>query len=828
MKRPLGAALLLFLIGTVYAVYGVTLSLIAGIILLLIFSGFTIKSRIRSWRKMIDIFMLFLFFSIGIIRGNIYTSEVAHRTSAYADGHKVTLTCIVDNIENKTDSLRITGKSSYILKNGIKSDKIGKIYIYPKKKNKTDTRFNNEIRSIDSDNYINNQSDNKINNMYIYPGDRIIVTGEVSAFSPASNEGGYDENRQLLSQGIFLKIYDSKIQEEKRPFFSITRFLYKLRCRLRSVYINSLPGEEGDVLSGMTIGDKGNIPDELMDIFKFAGICHLLSVSGTHIDVVSRGLYKRLKKRKFGAVKSGIIALITALLYGRLCGNSVSTIRSVGMFSFSVLAMVTGASYDGITALMAVGSIMLLVNPILIDYSGFVFSFGTVIGVMLFAAPVHLKYTEYKRKKWDDAKKMGLHDENIYHPTALDIIMGQLIFSIAIQIFTIPIISFYYYEIPVYGAFLNLFLLPLFPYLLVSGLAGGVLGVVGIRFLANIFLYFCHVIIYIFEAASDLSINLPASTLIVGKPSIIWIIIYYVILFVIYMSITRNKKKIFIPVIGGALLLTMIVYPRSTQKEIDMLDVGQGDGIYFSTGDRTNVFIDGGSSSIDKVGKYNILPFLKSRGVRKIDMWFVTHSDTDHISGLVEALESGYPIGKIVTSKQMMEADSFEQVKKAAEHRQVEIVGVNADDIITFPEEDTEVEILSPVNGDREEDINKLSLVFSIKSGGFNALFTGDIDKETEKKIIDRKGAGELSDITILKAAHHGSRFSNSKEFLEAVSPKITMISAGRKNRYGHPGNETLERLKEAGSKIYCTKWQYQIKVLLNKDGSFLVEKPNI
>jgi multisubunit Na+/H+ antiporter MnhE subunit len=101
MKRPLGAALLLFLIGTVYAVYGVTLSLIAGIILLLIFSGFTIKSRIGSWRKMIDIFMLFLFFSIGIIRGNIYTSEVAHRTSAYADGHKVTLTCIVDNIENK-------------------------------------------------------------------------------------------------------------------------------------------------------------------------------------------------------------------------------------------------------------------------------------------------------------------------------------------------------------------------------------------------------------------------------------------------------------------------------------------------------------------------------------------------------------------------------------------------------------------------------------------------------------------------------------------------------------------------------------------------------
>lgn len=857
MKRPLGAALLLFLMGIVYAVYGVWEILIVGIVLLLIFSGFTVKSRIRAYRKMLEVVLFFALFFIGIIRGNIYTSDVADRVAGYSDGDKISVTCIIDNIENKSDSIRISGKNTYFSNNG---KKIGKIYIYPPKKFLTDkgnsTSYQAEGQETKPENKPEIKSGSKADGSKwltdIYPGDRINVTGEISALKPASNEGGYDDERQLWSQGIFLKLYNSKIQEERRPFFSISRYLYSFRCHLRDVYLSYLPGEEGNLLSGMTIGDKSDIPDNLMDIFKLAGICHLLSVSGTHIDVVSRGLYRRLKKRGFGVNKSGIVGLTVALLYGKLCGNSVSTVRSVGMFFISIIATVTGASYDGVTSLMAVGSIMLFLNPIIIEYSGFVFSFGTVLGVMIFAAPIHDRYKDYKRKKWEEARKSGNIETKEYHPTAMDIVVGQLIFSIAIQLFSIPIISFFYYEIPVYGAFLNLFLLPLFPYLLVSGLMGGILCTLGLHSIGNIFLYLCHIILYFFEIASDYSINLPLSTLIVGKPKWWWIVIYYIVLYVLYKAI-KQEWCFIISVICVSTILFMIVLPRSNPKEIDMLDVGQGDGIFFSEGDGTNIFIDGGSSSIDKVGKYNILPFLKYRGVRKIDTWFVSHSDTDHISGLAEALDSGYKIGNIITSKQILDTKSFKKIKEKALLRHVEISGVTSGDKISFLGKDNieiikkkysnkiksknsaahgknyfEIQVLSPYEGEKNEDINCLSLVFIIRSGDFSGLFTGDIDSKTEQGILDKCGIDQLSDITLLKACHHGSKYSNSLNFIDTVRPKVTIISAGRKNSYGHPGKDTINRLKDIKSQIYCTKWQYQIKIKLKNNGKYVIATPCI
>ena len=851
MKRPLGAALLLFLIGIVYAVYGVWEILIVGIVLLLIFSGFTVKSRIRAYRKMLEVVLFFALFFIGIIRGNIYTSDVADRVAGYSDGDKVSVTCIVDNIENRSDSIRISGKSAYFSNNG---KKIGKIYIYPPKYFLTDkgkgTSYQAEGQEKKPETKSGSRSGDSEWPIDIYPGDRIDVTGEISLLKPASNEGGYDEERQLWSQGIFFKIYNSTIQEERRPFFSISRYLYRFRCHLRDVYLSYLPGEEGNILSGMTIGDKSDIPDNLMDIFKLAGICHLLSVSGTHIDVVSRGLYRRLKKQGFGVNKSSFAGLIAALLYGKLCGNSVSTVRSVGMFFVSIVAKVTGASYDGVTSLMAVGSIMLFLNPVIIEYSGFVFSFGTVLGVMIFAVPIHDRYKDYKRKKWDEARECGMKETKEYHPTALDIVLGQLIFSMAIQLFTIPIISFFYYEIPVYGAFLNLFLLPLFPYLLVSGLIGGILGTIGLHSIGNIFLYLCHIILYFFEAASDYSINLPASTLIVGKPKWWWIVIYYMVLYILFKAI-KQEWHFIVSVICMSIILGIIVLPRSNLKEIDMLDLGQGDGIYFSEGDGTNIFIDGGSSSIDKVGKYNILPFLKYRCVRKIDVWFVSHSDTDHISGLAEALDSGYPIGKIITSEQILNTGSFQEIKEKALSRHIEVSGVTSGDKIVFSGKDnieikkkeysnkikskdtvsmrkkhSEIQVLSPYEGERNEDINCLSLVFILRSGDFSGLFTGDIDSKTEHGIIDRCGIDQLSDITILKASHHGSKYSNSMNFIDTIRPKVTIISAGRKNSYGHPGKDTINRLKDIKSQVYCTKWQYQVKIKLKNNGKYVIDTP--
>ena len=247
-----------------------------------------------------------------------------------------------------------------------------------------------------------------------------------------------------------------------------------------------------------------------------------------------------------------------------------------------------------------------------------------------------------------------------------------------------------------------------------------------------------------------------------------------------------------------------------------MLDVGQGDGLFLRTEGGTACLIDGGSSDIKQVGRYRILPFLKERGVGRLDYVLVTHTDGDHISGIRELLEqAGEPGGIRVETLLLSEQSAAEEaglqlIELAAQAgtsvRQIEAGMVLADGSAS-------ISCIHPGRGSFYADKNAGSLVLRLTYGDFSILLTGDLEETGEREILD---AGEELTCDVLKAGHHGSRFSTTEEWMEKAAPKLTLISCGKNNSYGHPHEETIARIREAGSGVLMTPEQGAVTIYSN------------
>jgi competence protein ComEC len=196
------------------------------------------------------------------------------------------------------------------------------------------------------------------------------------------------------------------------------------------------------------------------------------------------------------------------------------------------------------------------------------------------------------------------------------------------------------------------------------------------------------------------------------------------------------------------------------------------------------------------------LPFLKSRGIRSVSYWFVSHGDSDHISGLSEVIESGYKIENLVVAKAAGDNEKIAALISTAKGAGIKTVYMQEGDRIKTGTGKLTCLYPAAEDGNGEDDTNDLSLVLKFTDSGKSALFAGDISEDAEKILIER---GKCTEVDFFKANHHGSRYSNSEEFLAQISPLVTVASAGEDNLYGHPSPFAVDRIKESGSEFYCT-----------------------
>jgi len=250
-----------------------------------------------------------------------------------------------------------------------------------------------------------------------------------------------------------------------------------------------------------------------------------------------------------------------------------------------------------------------------------------------------------------------------------------------------------------------------------------------------------------------------------------------------------------------------------------MLDVGQGEGIYICDGNGHDYFVDGGSSDVSKVGEYRILPFLLCRGIKKIDGWFVSHCDEDHISGLLEIMESGYLIKRIYLYEKVTVDDALKNLLFTAEKCGIQVVYLDTGEGLKTKGVEFLCMNLPMDSGEKSADDKKNdnSLILKVQFGKeeFSALLAGDIGSGIEDELSDE---WELEEIFIFKATHHGSKNSNGENILNEMKPGITMISCGEGNRYGHPHEEALQRIRNIKSRIYRTDENGQMTFIFKKN----------
>jgi len=431
---------------------------------------------------------------------------------------------------------------------------------------------------------------------------------------------------------------------------------------------------------------------------------------------------------------------------------------------------------------------------------------------------------------------------------------------LCIQLVTIPILANSFYEISVYSIFVNLVILPCMGALFGCGLLGGVAGCFK-RWLGILFLVPCHCILWLFEKVCEVFSVLPYAVWITGKFDMWKMMIWYGTLGVFLWlrwkkgdvtgntgsAIARTDIKMnyhlyqriceCMPMILACMMwATLLIYVPASKTEMNFLDVGQGDGICIQNEDGTTMFMDGGSSDVSKVGTYRILPYLKYNGIRRIDYWFVSHLDTDHISGLQEIMEADYRIDTLVLSKHCLRDDSYYSLLALAEEKGIEITYMDKGQALKsvdgkgnlhwqmqclFPGSKDVGAGMSETIASANIDKNALSLTLLYENAECKALFGGDIGMEQEKVLAEEY---TLPRVDVFKALHHGSKNSNSTELLEEIKPKISVVSCGQDNLYGHPHADAIERIECAGNEVFYTMESGQITVKLDEGKMKLVE----
>lgn len=512
--------------------------------------------------------------------------------------------------------------------------------------------------------------------------------------------------------------------------------------------------------------------------------------TGLHMSIIGRGVYRLLRKSGLGFLPAGITGSVVLLSYAYMSGNGISALRAVGMMLLYFLAQYKGRSYDMLNALGTVVIYLLLDNPFLIEYSGFQFSITALAGVGFVG------------------KTLG----------------NKIWMSIGITITSLPITALCYYEIPLYSPLVNMIALPLLTPIFVLAIFAACIGAF-LPFLARFMLYPCGWLFYFYEFLCRFVKNMPFAGIITGKPEMKKIVIYYLVILAgcILIQYREEKKK---TILREKLCLCFfcflfLLWPKIPQSEIVFLDVGQGDGVYMSAKDGTTIFLDGGSSDVKQVGTYRILPFLKAHGVKEIEYWFISHGDSDHMSGLIEILQEGYRIKNLVISDKMPKDEALEQLLSAAVQSHSNVIYMAAGDCILG--KNICIQSLYPWSegADRNEQSMVLLISFLDAEGkaAVRSLFSGDISSKAEHMLA---AEGVLEAVHIYKAAHHGSGYSNSLEFLEKIQPEYTIVSCGKNNRYGHPHPEAIAHMQEVGSEVLFTMESGQITIKIEETTAIL------
>jgi competence protein ComEC len=632
----------------------------------------------------------------------------------------------------------------------------------------------------------------------IFYGQICKVNGSLETPKQAKNENAFNY-RDYLERNSIYWLLESKNMPLKycspKKLNAIT-----LIKQVRYIGIHYLetkfPPEVAALSSALIYGDRSLMSPDLLTNYQKTGISHLLAISGLHVSLLVGMIF-------FIGIRLGITRerMVTFLLlflpvYVVLTGGSPSVVRAVVMIFLVMLTVKWEKKLKllPVDALSLAFSLFLLIEPFVIFDVGFQLSFSVSAAIILSSHSILGQY------------------QNSF--------IQMLMTTLAAQLSALPILLFHFFGFSLLSIIINLLFIPLYSYLFLPGvyilllfqiIFGTVPGLI-----INGFTYvvqFSNQLVRLFSEGSFANFT-P------GRPGTFFLILDSLIVFTIFIvweKKQKNQGKIIFILCSILLLLPACWKQIDPYGEVAVIDVGQGDSILihlpFNQG---NYLIDTGGTlqfsaegwqkrtKVFETGEDVVVPFLKGIGITKIDKLILTHGDTDHIGGAFAVIKE-LKVKQIVMSDMLERSETERAIEKEADKKKIPVVFVSRGN--QWKQGVSHFVVLSPEKNFQGER-NRGSVCILANIGGLNWFFGGDLDQTGEEEIVNN-----FPNVTIdiLKVGHHGSKTSSAEIFLKHYKPKIALISAGEKNRFGHPHRETMERLTNIGSAIYRTDLQGQI-----------------
>lgn len=610
-------------------------------------------------------------------------------------------------------------------------------------------------------------------------------------------------NRRIYESGKKIDFYleNPTVLEVKEQRSGVREVVEIWKTEMMNRCEKIYPDEEAGILEAMLFGEKRKLSGDIKELYQAAGISHVLVISGLHISLLALAVAGILRRLGFPMPVWVILSVGVLAGYGILIGQPTTAVRALLMFFVLQGARLLGRSYDLLSALAFAGILMLLDNPDLILDGGCRLSFCAVIGVGWYVSEKNKIFRSIGEKEKRKNRGKGGKGSNA------GAILENIRAGWYLWLFTLPVMLDTFYQVSVVGILWNLVAIPLLPVIIASGGLGVVLAGWNI-FLGSLAGSPAYGMLQLYQEIGNISEKLPVGMWTPGQPSKPVIAGYYLVIFLLVLVekqlIKREKRwKIFpgMELCSMLLLLLLMAHPWQQREKITFLDVGQGDASLLQSGGQT-LLLDGGSTSQKNVGTYVILPYIKQQGISCLEAVVLTHTDQDHINGVIEVLEEGkkgwLTVKNLMYPYWMEGTKQGKQLKKLAEEAGASCRKIRAGDRLTIGK--AEAVVLYPKEQEKIAEPNAGSLVLFWKWEGARAMFTGDLPEEKERELLQNLPACE-----ILQVGHHGSATSTCREFLEQVQPSLAVISCAMKNRYGHPSPDTVDRLKKTGCEIRYT-----------------------
>ncbi|WP_245683860.1 DNA internalization-related competence protein ComEC/Rec2 [Vulcanibacillus modesticaldus] len=641
----------------------------------------------------------------------------------------------------------------------------------------------------------------------------IRLYGVMGKVINSRNPGEFNYREYLARKGIYwkLNVYDIAMIEvatENGFFTGIDRY----KRRLSNIIDSLFGGRQAGFMKSILLGERDDLANELFNDFSILGLSHLLAISGLHLSILTLMLFWLFGKLRITKQNTAYIVSFLLIGYMFFTGASPSVVRATVMAILMFYGLIFKRSFLALQSFGIALMLMSFYNPMWIFDVGFQLSF-VITFYILWGLPIVYG-------------NLHIKNEGIKKSVSLIIIT---------QLASFPLSFYYFHQYSTISWLTNLLIVPIFSIVI---LPFGIILLLFALFFPYLGLLFAKVMSLLLDwlfSLIQITADLRFFHFYGGFHSFFWVLVFYI--YLTWLLLRKRIKESFIPfklkkyifqiektmLVILAMIVLWWLFPKN-EGFITFIDVGQGDSILIQAKGNKNILIDsGGRLSIPKenwqlrknpfnTGKNIILPYLKYRGVKKIDIAILTHEDIDHLGGYLFiadnieidnfVVEKGFP--RTVSGEKLL-TKLIENKIKIEYIDRVKTAKINEDTQITF----------APIDIPSSNKENDHSFAIFLNMYNTKLLFSADIEKLGEEQLIT---TFIIEPVDILKVGHHGSITSSTNSWLLKLKPQDSIISVGKNNRYNHPSKEILTRL-EKYSKVWRTDLDGGITVQIDSKG---------